>query len=104
MELREKLIKKVDYEYQMFLNKIGKYSTEDIVEHSKEITIYRAIYKYLHSNVRLSNKEIKYLMRFNNPIKLIADYFYLSKIELIRMSDEACTFVTQNKMNYKSVL
>ncbi len=104
MTLKEKFIKKVDEEYQVFLDKIGKYSGEEIAAHSKEITIYQIVHHYMHNSTTLSDKEIEYLIKFENPIRLIGDHFYWSKIELIRMADEACTFVTKHKMNYKSVL
>lgn len=71
----EKFYKKIDEDYTAYFSDVKNMDSSEIISNLKDIAAMQEVYETLKSNPSLNPDYLKYLLKFQNPLYVIKDYW-----------------------------
>ncbi len=75
MTLNDIFKEKIKNEYEDFMEEVGNYELEEIIDNVKNIALFKTIYDFLHDNQSLTDEQIIRLLNQDNIVKMIAERY-----------------------------
>ena len=89
LDKRAMLLKKIDEEYDEFLDDLNSYDADNIITSAEYILSMKRVHEYIHKDYIIKDDQIDYFLNLNAPLDAICDWYNPNEIDIIDDLDHA---------------
>ena len=86
---RAMLLKKIDEEYDEFLDNLNSYDADNIITSAEYILSMKRVHEYIHKDYIIKDDQIDYFLNLDAPLDAICDWYNPNEIDIIDDLDHA---------------
>ena len=86
---RAMLLKKIDEEYDEFLDDLNSYDADNIITSAEYILSMKRVHEYIHKDYIIKDDQIDYFLNLDAPLDAICDWYNPNEIDIIDDLDRA---------------
>lgn len=86
---RAMLLKKIDEEYDEFLDDLNSYDADNIITSAEYILSMKRVHEYIHKDYIIKDDQIDYFLNLDAPLDAICDWYNSNEIDIIDDLDRA---------------
>ena len=86
---RAMLLKKIDEEYDDFLDDLNSYDADNIITSAEYILSMKRVHEYIHKDYIIKDDQIDYFLNMDAPLDAICDWYNPNEIDIIDDLDRA---------------
>ena len=86
---RAMLLKKIDEEYEEFLDDLDSYDADNIITSAEYILSMKRVHEYIHKDYIIKDDQIDYFLKLDAPLDAICDWYNPNEVEIIDDLDHA---------------
>ena len=83
------LLKKIDEEYDEFLDNLNSYDADNIITSAEYILSMKRVHEYIHKDYIIKDDQIDYFLNMDAPLDAICDWYNPNEIDIIDDLDRA---------------
>ena len=86
---RAMLLKKIDEEYDEFLDDLNSYDADNIITSAEYILSMKRVHEYIHKDYIIKDDQIDYFLNLDAPLDAICDWYNPNEVDIIDDLDHA---------------
>lgn len=86
---RAMLLKKIDEEYDEFLDDLNSYDADNIITSAEYILSMKRVHEYIHKDYIIKDDQIDYFLNLDAPLDAICDWYNPNEVDIIDDLDRA---------------